>query len=186
MSFVRHFVFVSGKLVIIFSLQFCFLEIFAQKNDLVFQEKGVNVDFNKGNGAVSTSVHLFDLDFHDKNIPVTLNYNSSGLRYDDIYSKVGAGWNFSLDYSLNRTIRGKLDEYSTLPNIDSVENLMGTSHNLNKFQKDQLLLNFAVKTSSGMLGLGTVNEYPKLSTTIIKNWDSEYDIFSFSNFSGGG
>lgn len=151
---------------------------------MVVQEKGVATDFNKGNGGISTSVHLFDLDFGDRTIPVMLNYSSSGLRYDDIYGKVGAGWSFSLEHALNRTIRGKLDEYSVLPNIDSVETLMGGT--MDKLQKDDLLLNFAVKRSSSELGLGNVNEYLKLGTTTLKNWDSESDIFSFSNFSGAG
>ncbi|WP_454879259.1 hypothetical protein [Sphingobacterium detergens] len=155
-----------------------------QSKDMVVQEKGVTTDFNKGNGGISTSVHLFDLDFGDRTIPVTLNYSSSGLRYDDIYGKVGAGWSFSLEHALNRTIRGKLDEYSVLPNIDSVETLMGGT--MDKLQKDDLLLNFAVKRSSSELGLGNVNEYLKLGTTTLKNWDSESDIFSFSNFSGAG
>lgn len=176
----RRFVIV----LILFHLHY--LPVLAQSQDIAIQEKGVSTDFNKGNGSVSTSVHLFDLDFGDKSIPVTLSYSSSGLRYDDVYGKFGAGWSFSLDYSLNRTIRGKLDEYSILPNIDSVETLIASGSPLNKLQKENVLLNFAVKNSINEIGLGTAGQFLKSDGTTLKNWDSESDVFSFSNFSGGG
>lgn len=61
-------------------------------------------------GAVNINIPLHSLKIGDFSLPVSLNYNSTGIKVDDIASMVGLGWTLNHGGVVSRTVMDIPDE----------------------------------------------------------------------------
>lgn len=61
-------------------------------------------------GAFSTSIPLLTLKSRGIEIPISLNYHTTGVKVDQEASNVGLGWSLSAGGVINRTVKGLCDE----------------------------------------------------------------------------
>lgn len=150
-----------------------------------FGQNTSELDFINSAGRATASIPLFELQMGHLKIPVSLDYSSSGMLYDDVESNAGVGWTVrNLDFFYEQQIRGRDDLQSVLPNMDSIGILLNNmtppiSMNDQKLEKDMILANFAVRI------YGETSDFP-YSTHYAAPfpWDSGYDIFTFHTLSG--
>ena len=82
-------------------------------------------------GSPSISVPLFTHSFRGLNYDLTLNYNPSGVRVDEISTWVGTGWSLNEGGAVSRTVVGVPDErkYSGIDPITGMYSFGGVFHN---------------------------------------------------------
>lgn len=71
------------------------------------------VDVNKNSGAPNVSIPVYTLKGQKLSTTVSLNYNSTGIKVDDVSGRVGMGWSLNAGGVVTRTLRGSPDESST-------------------------------------------------------------------------
>lgn len=72
---------------------------------------------NPYNGKANISIPLHTIDFEGLQIPITLSYNSTGVRVAQDAGMVGLNWNLSTNFGITRTIYGPDDfDDNTAPN----------------------------------------------------------------------
>lgn len=67
-------------------------------------------------GASSLSIPLYEFKTSKLTLPISLNYNSNGVKVDQIASRVGMGWMLSAGGVISRTVYGNSDESATWMN----------------------------------------------------------------------
>ena len=75
--------------------------------------KHSQLSINKNTGSPSVAIPLFSLKGTKLNTAVSLSYNSTGLKVDEIASRVGMGWAINAGGVVTRTLRGVPDESNT-------------------------------------------------------------------------
>lgn len=122
----------------------------------IIKHGGISV--SKNTGSPSVNIPLYTL--KGKNIvnPVSLSYTSTGIKVDELASRVGMGWVLLSGGVITRTVRGWADE--THPRIIPWWSYVGINWETFKFMKDV--------TDSWFYG----------------GFDAEPDMFSF-NYPGG-
>lgn len=60
-------------------------------------------------GTAKISISLYSIDFDGWELPLTLNYNATGIRTNEEASEVGLGWSLNATGIISRTIRGTDD-----------------------------------------------------------------------------
>ncbi|MFT3980776.1 MAG: DUF5977 domain-containing protein [Ferruginibacter sp.] len=68
---------------------------------------------NKNTGAPSVNVPLFTIKGSRLATNVSISYSSTGLKVDEIASRVGMGWNINAGGVVTRVVRGQPDELNT-------------------------------------------------------------------------
>ncbi|MCT4637226.1 MAG: hypothetical protein N4A72_05925 [Bacteroidales bacterium] len=71
-----------------------------------------NLPVNMSSGTLNNTVPLIKIKVGDKEIPLMLSYNYSGLKVDAVSGSVGLGWTLVGGGVITRNIRGKADELS--------------------------------------------------------------------------
>ncbi|GEM_PF-3674857 len=69
-----------------------------------------NLPVNMSSGTLNNTVPLINIKVGDKEIPLSLSYNYSGLKVDAVSGSVGLGWTLIGGGVITRNIRGKADE----------------------------------------------------------------------------
>lgn len=75
-------------------------------------------DVNLYTGKVDITIPLYEIKSGEITVPITLTYNSGGVKIDDIASNVGTGWNLNAGGSIYRSIKDiddweyYMDQYS--------------------------------------------------------------------------
>lgn len=82
---------------------------FESPNEWSFH-KYIEKPVNLYNGSVDVSVPLYELKDGEISIPITLRYNTSGIRVDEEASWVGLGWNLNVGGYLTQRIVGGFDD----------------------------------------------------------------------------
>jgi hypothetical protein len=72
--------------------------------------KFIDIPVSLNNGQSNVSINLFTLKGTDQDIPLTLNYNSGGVRVSEIASRVGLGWIINTGGFISRTVKGNPDD----------------------------------------------------------------------------
>jgi len=67
-------------------------------------------------GSFSYSIPLHTLNSYDIQLPISLNYHTTGNRVDDIASWVGLGWNLNAGGAISRVMIGTPDEFNGIYN----------------------------------------------------------------------
>lgn len=74
-------------------------------------EKFVNQNVDYSTGVPDISVQLYHISSGDINIPISLKYNSSGIKVNENASNVGLGWSLAAGGSFSRSMLGIPDDY---------------------------------------------------------------------------
>lgn len=83
---------------------------------------------NKNLGKVGISIPVYSISEKGINIPISLNYNTSGIRLNDLASWVGLGWTLNAGGAIIRNTKGLPDKtYSS--NIPALKDLVYNSTN---------------------------------------------------------
>ena len=68
---------------------------------------------NLFNGTPNISIPLYDISVGELNVPISINYNASGIRVNDIPTNIGSGWSLNAGGAITRKVMGGMaDEYS--------------------------------------------------------------------------
>lgn len=113
---------------------------------------GINVGLNTG--TASFEIPLFNYSSINIQLPVSLTYNSNGVKTDEIASRAGTSWNLEAGGVIARTVYGGVDE-----------NVGRLSPPATFPARDQALLNFLNSLSADQNHA---------------NFDAEPDVFSFN------
>ncbi len=85
-----------------------------------------NVPVNHVTGVPSITIPLFEMNLGKIHVPISLDYNSSGIRVDEISSSVGTGWALNGINLLSRNMIGFPDEvnggYLSAPPVNELFN----------------------------------------------------------------
>jgi hypothetical protein len=84
--------------------------------DLSSLGKYIDKPISLSNGSVNVSVPIYTLPINNNlSIPISLQYNTQGIKVSEVASSVGQGWNLSSIGTISRSIRGKRDNYNDSP-----------------------------------------------------------------------
>lgn len=135
----------------------CYLNSNAQQNDKVIPptpeaaslgEYG-SMPTGSYTGAAQHSIPLYVVRGRYLEIPVTLNYNSNGIKVEDKAPWTGYGWTLSAGGLINRTVLDLKDEsrnFDAIPNIQNnqlnQENCKKIENELYDMQYDEFSFNF--------------------------------------------
>ena len=74
---------------------------------------------NKNLGKVAVNIPIYDLSFKSLSVPISISYNTSGIRLNDIASWVGLGWTLNAGGAIIRNTKGlpDLDFESTISDL---------------------------------------------------------------------
>lgn len=61
-------------------------------------------------GTIQYSIPLYTVQGINLSVPISLNYNTNGIKLEDISTWVGAGWTLDAGGLITRSVRGELDE----------------------------------------------------------------------------
>jgi len=125
-----------------------------------------NYEVNLFNGTPDISIPLYEINVGDLKLPVSINYNASGIRVNDVPSNIGTGWSLSAGGTITRKVMGGVpDEYSVSPaNTGYFGYLNGNTA--------QNTLNFDPGSTLGLQYLRDIADNHRI--------DAEPDIFSYS------
>ena len=120
-----------------------------------------NYQVNLFTGIPEISIPLYEIKIGELNVPVSLNYHSSGIKVNDVPSKIGLGWDLQAGGSITRKIMGRADELpgNYLSATSTSENRVKLQSEINPF------------TEAGLQYLMNVD---------MGYYDVEPDIFSYS------
>ncbi|MGD1318567.1 SpvB/TcaC N-terminal domain-containing protein, partial [Chryseobacterium sp. 2R14A] len=74
-------------------------------------EKFVNHSVDFSTGVPDISIPLYHISAGNINVPITLKYNSSGIKVSENASNIGLGWNLAAGGSFSRVMLGLPDDY---------------------------------------------------------------------------
>ena len=148
-------------------------------------------------GAVDINLPLYTITCGKLSLPITLTYNTGGIKVSQRPSIVGLGWNLNCGGVITRIIRGNVDEYAPVSNLNIQDPVSGydvyngtIAHDLTYFTNHGLLnrsdwnsssFATAIQTSSGYTFSGDLNNpsgYPQAANIDLA--PDEYD-FSLTN-----
>jgi len=139
---------------------------------------------NLSTGTASIGLPLASIQGHSMRIPVSMGYQSTGIRVNDVASYLGLGWGLQSGGVITRIVRGLPDdefEYnnSSKKYIKKGYSGVGSWHISDKGSADDItqLLNADPQTFAGS------QVYDRIKHMEKKKWDSEPDIYIF-NFMG--
>lgn len=133
-------------------------------------------------GTADISVPLYTIKCKDIEIPITLQYDASGIKVEQEASWVGLGWNLMVGGCINYVCAGGHDMYGA-PNI---ENKVWTEHLTSKIE----LSSAAFGTKSKIIK--TQTRYYKYNANDKFNWMNKYPntsqdfVQSYLDYIGGG
>jgi hypothetical protein len=70
------------------------------------------VSVNEYTGTASVNIPLFNVSSGSVSVPVSLNYNGTGIKVKDIEGTAGMSWNVNVGGSISRAVRGLPDDCS--------------------------------------------------------------------------
>lgn len=124
-------------------------------------------------GAIQTNIPLFEITTRGGlSVPVTLSYQSNGVRLNDVESWVGLGWTLHAGGAVTRTVRGEPDETET--SLDTHNQEVGGGYPLVRHRYDNMF-------SWSVLPPDIAREMSRY------HLDTQPDLFTYSNpnHSGG-
>jgi len=164
-----------------------------------------DLNVNEQNGTVNFSIPLESVRGSELEIPISMNYHSSGLKLEEVASWVGLGWSLSASYSISRTKIGDADEVGfigtttipdlgpgvdPLPHYEYFRNLLdigmqpGTSNNLDS---EPDIFHFSIPGYSGEFYFdqqGSIHQLPQQDLDISYTYINEEFEFTIITPSG--
>jgi hypothetical protein len=83
--------------------------------------KSINIPVSQYNGVASVSVPLYNVNGAGGQVPISLDYNTGGIKVSEIASNAGLGWQLNAGGVITRVMRDQPDEVSVFNNgLDDV------------------------------------------------------------------
>src|SRR4030095_2779366 len=122
-----------------------------------------NYEMSLFNGTPAISIPIYEIKVGELKVPIAINYHASGIKVNEIASRVGLGWDLQAGGAITRKIMGgKADEavdYGYFSATSTSENRVKSGTEINPFTQ---------------AGLDYLNNVEK------KIYDVEPDLFSYS------
>ncbi|MET0395005.1 MAG: DUF5977 domain-containing protein [Chitinophagaceae bacterium] len=80
-----------------------------------------NVPVNLAKGVPTVEFTLYTLSKGGVNIPISISYAASGIKYNEVPSAVGMSWQLNAGGSINRSVNGLVDEDFLLYNLAVID-----------------------------------------------------------------
>ncbi|GAB2808970.1 DUF5977 domain-containing protein [Ferruginibacter profundus] len=131
--------------------------------------KHSEISLNKNTGSPAINIPLFTVKGIKLSAGVSIGYSSTGIKVDEIASRVGMGWSLSAGGVITRTIRGWADENTTRvvppfstagPNCGTYEffDKVTSSSNSTGYDSEPDLYNFSMNGISGSFVFDASNQ----------------------------
>jgi len=130
-----------------------------------------NVPVDEMSGRINQNIPIYNYSVDDINVPISLNYTSSGVKVNDQTTWTGIDWKLNAGGVITRIVKDEPDEKSTRVFIG-------------KDELDEMDL------SGGPVGAGLYPDIDNLNRYILNNYSEKFDkerdefYFSFLNYSG--
>ncbi|MGE8553346.1 MAG: hypothetical protein ACN6OB_05330 [Chryseobacterium jejuense] len=142
--------------------------------------KRVDIPINYSSGAINYSLNIYTLKVKELEIPITLNYISTGFKPSENSSNIGLGWDLEVGGKISHKVNGLDDlhspkEYSAFPNGFPVDRPLKMGYaNMSQTQNypEYQLLS---ENSNSFL-----DEHSTFMRNSVNRVDTEPDIFHFS------
>ncbi len=120
--------------------------------------KYIDFALSSNTGAADINIPLYEIKTKELSLPISINYNASGIRVADEAGNIGLGWNILSGGLITKSVRGKPDDGSywnqVYPNLGS---------GLDQNSKDGLAL--TMKIVNGVDGAPDLFNYNFLNNT---------------------
>lgn len=133
---------------------------------------------NLSKGTVQINVPLCELEGYSMRLPVSLSYQTSGLKVNDVPSQVGLGWSLNAGGVITRVVRGRPDDDFTTDRQDNGVSLYTGYTGPNFYNTGT-----SVKVADSIASVSSNVNYGPSTKFVSGVWDSEPDVFYF-NFNG--
>ncbi len=139
-----------------------------------------NVPVNLSAGQPNISIPVFTINEGSKlSFPVSLSYNASGVKVNEIASWVGANWTLNYGGVINRQVRGGFPDEMVLNSTGYYDkpSLYTNAHKMGEFD---------APLNTGTTGGWVISTEDRIYIESLANgvYDTEPDLYSF-NFPGG-
>jgi len=133
-------------------------------------EKYIKYNVSLATGVPEISIPLYTIHLKGLDVPVSLSYHASGIKYHQDNGDVGVGWVLNPGYRISRTIYGLPDDwYSMPPDLgDSASLHSGIGLDEDKFYSQFIDTN------------ATLSQIPHMEDFHNHHLDGEYDLFNYS------
>lgn len=74
-------------------------------------QKVSHIPMNNYTGRANVTIPLYEISSGDLTIPISISYNTSGVKIADIPSSVGSNWSLNAGGSISKTVKGLEDFY---------------------------------------------------------------------------
>ncbi len=137
-------------------------------------EKFINYKVSMYNGLPEISINFHTISLDGIKIPIGISYHASGIKFGQTSGDVGLGWNFNPGYRISRTMYGRLDDASTMPDMNNFPGGQTIQTYLSgfasKYDRDRYLARYFVMNPNGDL--------PSVTAISSEDLDGQYDQFT--------
>lgn len=137
-------------------------------------EKFINYKVSLYNGLPEININFHTISLDGVKIPIGISYHASGIKFGQTSGDVGLGWNFNPGYRISRTMYGRLDEASTMPDMNNFPGGQTIQAYLSgftsKYDRDRYLARYFVMNPNGDL--------PAVTAISSEDLDGQYDQFT--------
>jgi len=127
-------------------------------------------------GIKTITIPLYNINFEGVDIPISVSYQTRGIRYGEDSGELGAGWTLTPGHRVSRVIMGREDEQMDIQK-PYLEKPFDQAMGLSDMERDKFLAGYLPDMSPIVM-------YSFLGTQPKK--DSGYDHYSYSTISGNG
>ena len=112
--------------------------------------KGINTPVNLYNGVASVSIPLYEAESNGAGkIPVTIQYQTGGIKVQEISSVAGLGWQLQAGGAITRVVRSKPDDQVKYTTQIKYDQLRDVALNKEKYDFEKDLFFFAFPGGGG-------------------------------------
>lgn len=150
--------------------------------------RSINIPVGHYTGTVNVNIPLYTIKTRDFEIPIQLQYHTTGIKVQDCATWVGLGWTLSVPGNISRTIKGGRDEYGFRilhGKIiqDSIWDEAMFDKYIDKIDSEADIFYFNLLNSSGMMVYNPDGEFytiPYRNLKIDDNSSGAYNINTFT------
>ena len=146
-------------------------------------EQYMNLPVNLVSGTPQVSIPIYTLEYGGMTLPISLEYDASGVKVESIASSVGQNWSLNVGGVVSRNVKGAPDEGAVSASTKSLIEINGYYKDYGLTKLDLLLNNFS---SSAPLNARYSQFNWWLEDVNAGKKDGQPDLFYFSTPEGGG
>ena len=135
-----------------------------------------NVDVSLYTGTPNISIPIYTLQGKEVSVPISLSYDASGIKVEQISTRIGLGWNVNVGGTITRMVRGEADIHAFTPITHQ-----GTFDNyMNEFI--DLVRTYNLSPGPDLRPWDAINKYFEHYDRMLagKYVDTEPDLYSFN------